>query len=476
MPLAATAFGAGDLGMAKLRLLAEAERLAPEAFARDESMLVTDAVGLRVDETKRLLAFWLAHVNPESDDERNERRHRDRNVHLSQTFQKGWVLDGDLPDEHGEILNNAIERWERKLYEAERAACDATGEPMQTTASQRRADALVEIAKQALVNDEGNPMNVPSITGIIDITRLRELCDTAEAQLGASNDAPAPPPAATGEPHPTDRTNSAALPGAPTSTPTDTTSDASSHHVPTIHTPIRSGADQPSPPAGTLTSAPTGDHPARGASASSRRSVSGPPVGETEHGLPISPETALRFLCDCHLSRVVTGPASAPIDLGLSARLASPAQRRALAVRDRGCTFPGCDRPPGWSSAHHIVHWVNDGPTDLHNLTLLCNFHHHRVHECSYGCTRAPDGTLTFTRPDGTTLEVPKTRIGHDAPEPLDAYGTDLTDEVGEPTADEVARAEAIVRRTGYPVSTISASRTMLVPDSGAATVCDRSR
>jgi hypothetical protein len=88
-------------------------------------------------------------------------------------------------------------------------------------------------------------------------------------------------------------------------------------------------------------------------------------------------------------------------------------------VRDRGCTFPGCDRPPGWSSAHHIVHWVNDGPTDLHNLTLLCNFHHHRVHEGRFGCTRAPDGTLTFTRPDGTTLEVPKTRIGHDPEERL---------------------------------------------------------
>ncbi len=133
-------------------------------------------------------------------------------------------------------------------------------------------------------------------------------------------------------------------------------------------------------------------------------------VGETEHGMPVPAATALRWCCDAGISRVLTGPDSTPLDLGHTARLPNRAQRRALAARDRGCTFPGCDRPPGWTSAHHLVHWIHGGATDMENMALLCNFHHHRVHEGGYGLRRLPNGELEFTRPDGTTLTVPKRR------------------------------------------------------------------
>ena len=74
-------------------------------------------------------------------------------------------------------------------------------------------------------------------------------------------------------------------------------------------------------------------------------------------------------------------------------------------IRDRGCVFPGCDRPPGWCDGHHIVHWADGGPTDLANLALLCHHHHKAIHEGGWSMARAPDGTLTFTRPDGTPLQ-----------------------------------------------------------------------
>jgi hypothetical protein len=133
-------------------------------------------------------------------------------------------------------------------------------------------------------------------------------------------------------------------------------------------------------------------------------------VGETEAGTPVTAQTALRWCCDAGISRVLTGPDSTPIDLGHTARLPNRAQRRALAARDRGCTFPGCDRPPGWTSAHHITHWIHGGPTSLWNQTLLCNFHHHRVHEGGFGLERLRNGELRCTRPDGTVLTVPKRR------------------------------------------------------------------
>jgi hypothetical protein len=75
------------------------------------------------------------------------------------------------------------------------------------------------------------------------------------------------------------------------------------------------------------------------------------------------------------------GPATQPLEVGRATRVVSPAQRTALAVRDGGCVFPGCDRPPGWCEAHHLRHWLHGGPTDLDNLALLCWAHHRAVHE-----------------------------------------------------------------------------------------------
>ncbi|MEP6482771.1 MAG: HNH endonuclease signature motif containing protein [Rhodoglobus sp.] len=41
-------------------------------------------------------------------------------------------------------------------------------------------------------------------------------------------------------------------------------------------------------------------------------------------------------------------------------------------MRDGGCRFPGCDRPPSWCEAHHIVPWSHGGRTDLADGLLLC--------------------------------------------------------------------------------------------------------
>ena len=60
---------------------------------------------------------------------------------------------------------------------------------------------------------------------------------------------------------------------------------------------------------------------------------------------PIPLATAFRLACDCSVTRVLMRGESEVLDLGRSTRLASAAQHKALAIRDRGCVFPGCDRP-----------------------------------------------------------------------------------------------------------------------------------
>jgi hypothetical protein len=86
-----------------------------------------------------------------------------------------------------------------------------------------------------------------------------------------------------------------------------------------------------------------------------------------------------------------------PLEVGRATRVVHPAQRAALAVRDGGCVFPGCDRPLAWCDAHHLWHWVDGGPTDLINLALLCRAHHRVVHEGGWQLTRGPDGRFTAT-------------------------------------------------------------------------------
>jgi hypothetical protein len=88
-----------------------------------------------------------------------------------------------------------------------------------------------------------------------------------------------------------------------------------------------------------------------------------------------------------------------PLDVGRSTRVVQPAQRAALAVRDRGGVFPGCARPLAWCDAHHLWHWVDGGPTDLAKLALLCRVHR-TVHEGGWQLIRGPDGRFCATPPD----------------------------------------------------------------------------
>jgi hypothetical protein len=69
-----------------------------------------------------------------------------------------------------------------------------------------------------------------------------------------------------------------------------------------------------------------------------------------------------------------------PLYLGRTRRTASPGQRIALHAKDRGCSFPGCNRPGYLSQAHHAVtDWVNGGLTNIDELTFVCVVHHKLV-------------------------------------------------------------------------------------------------
>ena len=81
-------------------------------------------------------------------------------------------------------------------------------------------------------------------------------------------------------------------------------------------------------------------------------------------------------------------------------RLFTGKLRRLLELRDRGCAFPGCNRPPPWCHAHHITPYSQGGPTTLTNGVLLCGHHHRLIHQGHWKIHLTPDQLPQFTPPD----------------------------------------------------------------------------
>lgn len=84
-----------------------------------------------------------------------------------------------------------------------------------------------------------------------------------------------------------------------------------------------------------------------------------------DYGQLISAATARRIACDCKVIPVVLGGDGEPLDVGRAQRSVPLGIRRALVARDRGCTFPGCNRPPRLCDAHHVVFWADGGVTSV---------------------------------------------------------------------------------------------------------------
>jgi hypothetical protein len=135
----------------------------------------------------------------------------------------------------------------------------------------------------------------------------------------------------------------------------------------------------------------------------------------------LSAAQARRIACDAKVIPVVMGGGSEVLDLGRTKRTVSVAQRKALHARDRGCSFPGCSRPPKWCDAHHLDHWADGGTTDLDNLILLCRRHHALVHHSQWRIALT-GGIPTFIPPRHVDpAQRPRQNMLHRPPMPIAA-------------------------------------------------------
>ncbi len=125
----------------------------------------------------------------------------------------------------------------------------------------------------------------------------------------------------------------------------------------------------------------------------------GTTIGSVDGGALLAPETVRKLACDAAIIPVVLGSDGEILDEGRAQRLFTPPQLRALWLRDKHCTFPGCEAPAHWCAAHHLIHWIDWGPTNLDNGALLCGRHHTIVHRDQLAGTLIDGQVLWDRRP-----------------------------------------------------------------------------
>jgi Domain of unknown function (DUF222)/HNH endonuclease len=347
-PLAATgqALTDGELSLAHAQVLAHHTQELPDHVATEAEPVLLDAAR-RLDppRLRQAIAHLRLVADPDGADRRAERRHQQRGLWLSATWAGMVAVNGLLDPEAGQTLQAALEPLARPAN-----AHDTR------SGGQRRADALTELARRHL---EGG--RLPQSGGVRPQLLVTVDLDSLLGPGGLGGE--------TGGPVPLDPEACRRL-----------ACDGAVTRV-------------------LVTRQPTNDHLGPGDGAGGPGHQDHP---ETDSGPAGWLRAAARLL-----PPTLGGAPTQPLEVGRTTRVVSAAQRAALTVRDRGCAFPDCDRPPAWCEAHHLVHWLHGGPTDLPNLALVCRAHHRAVHEGGWRLGRDPDGRLTATPPHRQPQRVP---------------------------------------------------------------------
>lgn len=292
LPLTAQSASDGTIGFHHVAVITHcAAQVGADAVRNVEPTLVEAARKLDPRSLRVVTRRLRYCVDPDGALSDSEADHARRAFNLSQTFDGVFHVDGLLDAEGGALLRSAIDALDDRVAGDDR------------TSWQRRADALVELARRQLQSG-----SLPSVAGE--------------------------------RPHLTVTASEATL-----------------------------------------------------------RTERGCAAGEMGWAGPVVAETVRRVACDASVRRVVVAGGGEPLDVGRATRTIPSALRRALVVRDGGCRFPGCDRPPEWTDGHHIAHWADGGETKLENLVLLCRRHHRVVHEGHWRLQVGSDGGVVAQPP-----------------------------------------------------------------------------
>jgi hypothetical protein len=284
MPATAEALADGEVTVHHARRLAALNR--PEvadAFAESEPLLVGQAREMDWADFTRTTNYWLQCAEPDRAEDDAAAQEDARRVHLSPGLDGTGLLDGLLTPLGHATVRGALDRIEAELFQADwaearaRLGDAACLDDLARTPTQRRHDALVEMAERAIATPADGLRPRPLITVLVGLeTFTGRVCELAD-------------------------------------------------------------------------------------------------------GTVIAPGTVASLLDRAAIERVVFDSTDRVMAVGTT-RLFTGALRRAIEVRDRHCTHPGCTVPAARCDIDHVIAYNDGGPTTQANGTLRCPAHHRWRH------------------------------------------------------------------------------------------------
>lgn len=191
LPTAEAAWLEGDIGDSHVLAL-DAVRTpnTEEEFERDEKMLVDQARKLSFSQFTRVIDYWAQHADPDGTEDKNKDNRDARRVHLSQSLGGMWHGDMLLDPITGQIVYDELSRIEKRLFEAEwaelheRLGQGAGIDDLLRPASQRRADALAEMARRSRTAPANGRKPEPLFTVLVDYeTFAGRICEMANGTV-----------------------------------------------------------------------------------------------------------------------------------------------------------------------------------------------------------------------------------------------------------------------------------------------------
>ena len=180
MPETRRAFSTGEVSQSRVKMLAQAQALAPEQFAADEAALVAGVTAASPKQVPQVLAAWKSSTAPEAAEAEVERLNRMRALHISKAWSGMTRLSGELPPAGGLVVLEAL----RSLSEGAALDPNDTRTPAQTL-----ADALVEICRQHAHADEKGKRRPAQVLVTIPWSILSQgkgIVDTEAGAIGSA--------------------------------------------------------------------------------------------------------------------------------------------------------------------------------------------------------------------------------------------------------------------------------------------------
>lgn len=191
LPVVEEAWVTGSISASHVQVIASAENeKTRDALRRDQDQLCGLAEKLSFRDFCRAVAYWRQQADPNGTELDAEVMREQRSLHLDQSFEGMFFAKATLDPISGEIVNDELSRLENLLFEAdwqaakERLGRDPHLDELAHSPAQRRADALVEMAKRSasMPTDARSPR--PLFSVLVDWPSLSgRICELANGTV-----------------------------------------------------------------------------------------------------------------------------------------------------------------------------------------------------------------------------------------------------------------------------------------------------